>query len=151
MDDPLAFDMSKVLVFKMPKVTSIAMYNKVDRENPAVDFKDSRYYREKHHLGGFMDGKNKKELQNKIKQMGDDRRDCYAFSKDPNKQKKQVADLISRMDNAIEASRLEALLINQKSSVAYVQKIPQKDRLLRDVKLSVQGKNRLHKLINRQD
>ena len=75
--------MSKVLVFKMPKVTSIAMYNKVDRTNPAVQFKDSKYYREKHHLGGFLDRKHKRDLQKKISDMGDHRREVYDLSKDP--------------------------------------------------------------------
>ena len=45
LEDPLAFDMSKVLVFKMPKVTSKKMYDKIDSENPEVEFKESLYYR----------------------------------------------------------------------------------------------------------
>ncbi len=79
--------MSKVLVFKMPKVTSIAMYDKIDRENPAVDFKDSRYYREKHHLRGFLDEKNRKDLKRKIAGMGEHRRENYDLSRDPVKRK----------------------------------------------------------------
>ena len=35
-DDPLHFDMSQVLTFKMPKIKSIKMYNKIDSGNPGV-------------------------------------------------------------------------------------------------------------------
>ena len=35
-DDPLHFDMSQVLTFKMPKIKSIKMYNKIDSDNPGV-------------------------------------------------------------------------------------------------------------------
>ena len=45
LEDPLAFDMSKVLVFKMPLVTSKVMYDKVDSDNPNIPFKESEYYR----------------------------------------------------------------------------------------------------------
>ena len=44
LEDPLAFDMSKVLVFKMPQVTSKKFLHDCDEKNPYVPFKDSNYY-----------------------------------------------------------------------------------------------------------
>ena len=85
--DPLAFDMSKVLVFKMPKVTSKVFYDKIDQVNPEVAFKDSEYYRQKHHLGGLLGKKGLKQLQKKINDMGEHRRDVYDLSPDPERQK----------------------------------------------------------------
>ena len=62
LDDPLEFDMSKILVFKMPEIKSIKMYNKIDEDNPHVAFKDSKYFKEAHYLGGLMDKKKLKQL-----------------------------------------------------------------------------------------
>ena len=53
-DDPLHFDMAQVLTFKMPKIKSIKMYNKIDSGNPGIKFRDSKYYQTKQQLGGFM-------------------------------------------------------------------------------------------------
>lgn len=111
LEDPLAFDASKVLVFKMPQVTSKQMYNKVDRDDPSVTFKNSKYYREKHHLGGFMDRKGLKDLNKKIHDMGDHRQDIYTLSPDRKTQKKQIGEMIEKMNDSIEASRLEMLLM----------------------------------------
>ena len=86
LEDPLAFDMSKVLVFKMPTITSKKMYDHVDSENPNISFKESVYYQEKRHLGGMMSQKSLRQLKNKIRvEMGEHRRDVYDLSPDPAK------------------------------------------------------------------
>lgn len=90
LEDPLAFDMSKVLVFKMPKVTSIEMHDNIDDDNPSVPFKESNYYREKHHLKGLMTKKSLKQLNHQIRDMGEHRREVYDLSPDPEMRKEQV-------------------------------------------------------------
>ena len=54
MKDPLKFNMEKVVTFKMPKVTSVKMYDDIDKENPNIEFKNSKYYRQKNHLKGYL-------------------------------------------------------------------------------------------------
>lgn len=97
----MAFDPSKVLVFKMPPITSKQMYNKADRDDPSVNFKDSNYYREKHHLGGFMDKKGLRVLNKKIHDMGDHRQDIYALSPNLKTQKRQISEMINKMDDSV--------------------------------------------------
>ena len=87
------------------------MYDKIDDENPNIAFKESLYYRNKRHLGGMMSQKNLKELKRKIEGMGEHRRDVYDLSADPKKRLRQVRQMVERMDDAIEASRLESLLL----------------------------------------
>lgn len=75
--------MSKVLVFKMPKVVSKVMYDDVDKDDPTVSFKESKYYREKHHLGGLLNRRSLKTLNRMIRDMGEHRRDVYDLSPNP--------------------------------------------------------------------
>ena len=48
--DPLELDVSKVLTFKMPTIKSMKFTHECDKKNPYIDFKDSQYYQQKHHL-----------------------------------------------------------------------------------------------------
>ena len=60
--DPLNFDTSEYLVFKMPQVTSVQMYHKDDDKNPNVSFLESQYFKKKHYLKGLMSKKDLKTL-----------------------------------------------------------------------------------------
>ena len=75
LEDPLQFDMSKILVFKMPEIVSIKMYDEVDEAAPDVPFKDSKYFKDAHYLRGFMDKKGLKKLEKKIRGLDDHNRD----------------------------------------------------------------------------
>ena len=67
--------MSKILVFKMPEIVSIKMYDEVDEATPDVPFKDSKYFKEAHYLHGFLDKKKLKELEKEIRALDDHNRD----------------------------------------------------------------------------
>ena len=112
LEDPLAFDMSKVLVFKMPEVKSKKFKLDCDDANPPTSFKDSQYYRQKHHLKGLLSKKDLKQLHKAIKDLGEHNRSKYDLSPDPAIRKKQVMELVTSMNDAVEASRLEALILN---------------------------------------
>ena len=58
--------MSKVLVFKMPQVTSKKFKHDVDEKNPYITFKDSQYYKTKLHLDHRGSQERIKELNKKI-------------------------------------------------------------------------------------
>lgn len=59
--------MEKILVFNMPKIKSIQMYDEIDSANPDVKFKDSEYYKQKRHLNGMIGSQGLKSLKQKIK------------------------------------------------------------------------------------
>ena len=53
-----------------------------------------------------------KNLKSQIKQMGDHKREVYDLSPNPEKRLTQVRNMVSRMDDAVEALRLETLLLH---------------------------------------
>lgn len=60
------------------------MYDMIDGENAgSVPFKDSQYYRQKRHLGGFMTKENLRKLKRQIKELDEHRREAYKLSPDP--------------------------------------------------------------------
>ena len=97
----------------MPTITSKKMYDHVDGDNPNISFKESVYYQEKRHLGGMMSQKSLSQLKNRIRvEMGEHRRDVYDLSPDPAKRSDQVRQMVARMDDSVQASRLENLLLS---------------------------------------
>ena len=63
MSNPLELDMQKLLVFKMPKAESVQIYDKIDDDQEIYDIRDSQYFKQKRHLGGFLGEKKMKELK----------------------------------------------------------------------------------------
>jgi len=96
----------------MPKVTSKVFKLNCDDADPYVAFKDSQYYRQKHYLKGQLSKQGLQELRRNIKNLDEHNRKKYALSPNPELRREQVNDLIGGMHDAIEASRLEALILN---------------------------------------
>ena len=69
-----------------------------------------------------MSQKSLKELKGKIKQMGEHRREVYDLSQDPEKRITQVRQMVDRMEDAVEASRLEKLLLKGDKRMASVER-----------------------------
>ena len=108
LEDPLAFDMEKILVFKMPKCTSKVMYDKIDKDNPVTDFKETEYYKQKRHLGGFMSPEGMKGLKKQIDEFGShNHKSLYKLSGNVETQRRQIQQMILAMDDSVEACRLE--------------------------------------------
>lgn len=82
LEDPLQFDMSKILVFKMPEIKSVKMYDEIDKDNPDVPFFKTKYFRKGHYLAGLMDKKKLKQLDKQIRGLDDYNRDCYDLAPD---------------------------------------------------------------------
>ena len=60
--------------------------------------------------------------------MGEHRRDVYDLSPDPEKRLNQVRSMVDRMDDAVEASRLEILLLKGDRLVANLEKKDEEKR-----------------------
>ena len=69
-----------------------------------------------------MSQKSLKQLKKQIKNMGDHRREVYDLSPNPEKRLNQVRSMVERMDDAVEASRLENLLLKGDTHVAGIEK-----------------------------
>ena len=54
--------MSKYLIFNLPKADPKALYSKLEH-NPETKFKDTEYYRQKHHLKGMMNSRSLASLK----------------------------------------------------------------------------------------
>ena len=106
-----------MLKFQMPQVTSKQFKLDVDDGNPNVPFKDSKYYRDRHHLKGLMNKKQIKQLHKDINSFGQHNRGKYDLSKNMNKRREQVKNLAFAMDNAIEAARLEQMVLQGQDGV----------------------------------
>ena len=102
-----------------------------------------------------MSEKSLKELKNQIKEMGDHRREVYDLSPNPEKRLNQVKSMVSRMDDAVEASRLELLLLKGDKPLAKLERQEADSRkeqmygeMFGQIKLSEKGKGRLDSLLN---
>ena len=60
--------------------------------------------------------------------MGEHRREVYDLSPNPEKRLNQVQSMVSRMDDAVEASRLEILLLKGDRPIREIEKKAEESR-----------------------
>ena len=87
-----------------------------DKQEEYKDFRDSEYYKQKKHLRGFLGPAELQKMKQRIKQKGPHNRRLYDLSPTLEKRREQVNQMVEGMEDSIEATRVEQLIVQRSIS-----------------------------------
>ena len=87
-----------------------------DKQEEYQDFRDSEYYRQKKHLRGFLGPAELQRMKQRIKMKGTHNRRLYDLSPTLEKRREQVNEMVEGMEDSIEATRVEQLIVQRSIS-----------------------------------